>query len=148
MFWKCKVKGYFSVEAAMVFPLVVGTILSLIYLGFYQYDRCMLEFDVAMVALTGYSCDEQEWEMALDAMEKAALKIAKGRYIAWESGNINIEITGNRIRASGGGKLCFPFGFLIHKGVNGVWEAKRSYENRRINPVEFVRAYNKLAGGE
>lgn len=147
MFWKCKVNGYFSVEAALVFPLVLGTIILLIYLGFYQYDRCMLEFDMAMVALAGCSSDEQELEMVLDEMEKAAIGIAKGKYIAWESENINIEATGKYIRASGGGKLRFPFKFLIQE-VNSVWEAKRSYENKRIEPVRFVRTYKKLAGGE
>ena len=69
---KCKLGGYFSVEAALVFPLVMGTILLLIYLGFYQYDRCMLEFDMGTIALRGCSCDEQDRTMVLDEMERSA----------------------------------------------------------------------------
>ena len=145
---KREVEGYFSVEAALVFPMVIGVILLLIYLGFYQYDRCMLEFDMAAIALVGYHCEEEETESVLDEMERVAVGISRERYVAWEAENINIEVNGNRVCASGGGKLRFPFGFLIQKGMNDAWEAEANYENRRLDPVAFVRGYKKIAGGE
>lgn len=145
---KYKVEGYFSAEAALVFPMVIGTILLLIYLGFYQYDRCMLEFDMATIALAGCSCDEKDQVAVLDEMERVIREISKERYIAWEAENINIEVKGNRVRTAGGGKLRFPFGLLIQKGVNGVWKVEASYENRRMDPVAFVRGYKKITGGE
>ena len=143
-----KVEGYFSVEAALVFPVVIGTILLLIYLGFYQYDRCMLEFDVAMIALRGCSCDDEQARAMLDEMERVAEELSGERYITWEAESINMEIRGNCIRAAGGGKLRFPFGFLVQKGMDGVWEAEANYENKRLDPVAFVRGYKKIAGGE
>ena len=145
---KCKLGGYFSVEAALVFPLVIGTILLLIYLGFYQYDRCMLEFDMGTIALRGCSCDEQDRTMVLDEMERSVRGIYKEKYIAWEAGDINMEMEGNRIRVSGTGKIRFPFGFLMQRGMTEVWEIKANYENRRLDPVAFIRTYKKLAGGE
>ena len=145
---KCKVEGYFSVEAALVFPMIIGAILLLIYLGFYQYDRCMMEFDVAAIALAGSSCDEEDRIAVLDEMERVARELSKERYIAWEAENINIEVKGNHVCTTGGGKLRFPFGLLIQKGMNGVWKVEVNYENRRLDPVAFVRSYKKSAGGE
>ena len=141
-----KIAGYFSVEAALVFPMVMGTVLLLIYMAFYQYDRCMLEFDVALIALRGCSCDEEETGLVLDEMERAAVELSGEKYIIWEAENINIEVKGNRVRASGGGKLRFPFGFLLLKEANGVWKAEADYENRHLNPVALVRWYKKIGG--
>ena len=145
---KHKIDGYFSVEAALVFPLIIGTILSLMYLGFYQYDRCMLEFDMAAIALAGCSCEDDEKGAVLDKMERMAAEFSKEKYIAWEADDIHIEVNGNRVSASGGGNLHFPFGFLIRKEINGVWEVVTAYENKRLDPVAFVRGYKKIAGGE
>lgn len=144
---KGKVKGYFSVEAALVFPIVVGTIMLLMYLGFYQYDRCMLEFDVAMIALRGSCCDEKETEGVLDEMERAARELSGEKYIVWEAESIRVEMKGTRVRALGGGKLSFPFGFLLQKGTNGVWEAEANYENKRLDPVTFIHWYKRMVGG-
>lgn len=148
IFLRYKVAGYFSVEAALVFPLVIGTILLLMYLGFYQYDRCMLEFDVAAIALAGCVCEEEKREAVLDEMQQAAGELSEEKYIAWEAEEIYIEMNGNRVRASGGGNLFFTFGFLLQKRMNSLWETEVYYENMRLDPVAFVRGYKKIAGGE
>ena len=59
-----------------------------------------------------------------------------------------MEMEGNRIRVSGTGKIRFPFGFLMQRGMTEVWEIKANYENRRLDPVAFIRTYKKIAGGE
>lgn len=41
------VGGYFSVEAALVLPAVLGVYLFLIAVLLVQYDRCLLEQDLA-----------------------------------------------------------------------------------------------------
>ena len=39
----CKaVKGYFTIEAALILPFVTGVILVILYLLFFQYNRCLL----------------------------------------------------------------------------------------------------------
>ena len=36
-------KGYFTVEAALVFPMALLFTAMMIFLAFYSYDRCILE---------------------------------------------------------------------------------------------------------
>ena len=45
--------AYFTVEAALVLPLVTGAILFVIYTMLFQYDRCLLEQDIGALALWG-----------------------------------------------------------------------------------------------
>ena len=46
-----RVGGYFSVEAALVLPVVLGVYLFLITMLFVQYDRCLLEQDMASMLI-------------------------------------------------------------------------------------------------
>lgn len=50
-----KIKGYMTVEASLVLPMVFGVIVFVICLLFYSYDRCLLEQDMsALVVRSGY----------------------------------------------------------------------------------------------
>ena len=44
-------KGYMTVEASLVLPMVFGVILFVLSLLFYSYDRCLLEQDVAALVV-------------------------------------------------------------------------------------------------
>ena len=46
-----KADGYFTVEAALIFPFVMGVILLVIYMWFFQYDRCLMEQDYALITV-------------------------------------------------------------------------------------------------
>lgn len=39
-------RAYFTVEAAVLYPVVLGVVLLMMYLLFFQYDRCLLEQDM------------------------------------------------------------------------------------------------------
>ena len=42
---KAETEAYFTVEAALVVPIVLGIFVMIIYLSFYLYDRCVLAQD-------------------------------------------------------------------------------------------------------
>ena len=48
-----EVHGYFTVEAALLMPLVVMLYVWLISILFYQYDRALLEQDAVRMLVTG-----------------------------------------------------------------------------------------------
>ena len=43
-------RAYFTVEAAVLYPVVLGVVLLMMYLLFFQYDRCLLEQDMGRAA--------------------------------------------------------------------------------------------------
>lgn len=48
-----KKNAYFTVEAALVLPIVIAALLFVIYMMLFQYDRCLLEQDMGAIALWG-----------------------------------------------------------------------------------------------
>ena len=45
------IKRIFTVEAAVLYPIVLGVIVLMTYLLFFQYDRCLLEQDMGRAAV-------------------------------------------------------------------------------------------------
>lgn len=141
--------AYLTLEAALVLPLVMGIILFLIYLGFFQYDRCLLEQDVGSLALKGCSFVQEDQEKLAEELGRAAAELYLEKYIAWELSELAIELSGNGVSAWGSGRITFPFAYLLTEELGGAWHARARYENVRRDPVNFIRLYTKIvAGGE
>ena len=57
-----KKNAYFTVEAALVLPIVIAALLFVIYMMLFQYDRCLLEQDMGAIALWGALVDASDAE--------------------------------------------------------------------------------------
>lgn len=142
-----KSEAYFTVEAALLFPFVMGVILLVIYLLFFQYDRCLMEQSAGVLAMRG--CTLQ----IADRKNLVGEVLRQGReddrsFIAWDMPDAEIVMKGDTFKVSRSGTLRFPFQGLMFWGGESVWESGIVYENRRIRPVTFIRNYNKLTGGK
>lgn len=51
--WNKKVKGYLTVEASFVMPIVLFLYLLVILLAFFLYNRCVISQDLYLLALRG-----------------------------------------------------------------------------------------------
>ena len=130
---KC-MKAYFTVEAMCVLPIMFGVYVFLIYGMFYQYDRCLLEQDVAFQAI------KEQWEepqqkqetqqYLVSELEKNTLKKEKGNVSAWANANILI-----------------PFGEIRMWTKNEKWELEASFTSLEVDPVEWVRSSRQIMEG-
>ena len=70
-----KVSGYFTVEAALLLPIIIMIIVFMIFLSFYCYDRCILEQCAYAAALRGssnrFTSTQEAYEEAAGAAEAA-----------------------------------------------------------------------------
>jgi len=125
-------KGYFTVEAALIFPIVLWIYLMLIELVIFQYDRCIQEQDIGILAFRGALMLEEEKEQVLRTLQEN--NIYKDKYVLFQQDAPHILLDKNRISVKGEGILMADIALT----------AKASYENERINPVIFIRTYRKL----
>lgn len=142
-----KTGAYFTVEAALVLPIVLAVILYTVYLLFFQYDRCLLEQNTGKLALRGCTLqiadgEELVRELTIQAREE------DDRYIAWKQGNARIVIKGDLVSVKGSGRLIFPFRGLMPLSGGSTWSGECIYENNRIFPVRFIRNCRKIMGGK
>lgn len=136
--------AYFTVEAAMVLPMVIGAILSVVYMMLFQYDRCLLEQDLGGIALWG-SLAEAPDEAAFGQMVQERLDgLYREKYAVWRITELDASLDRNRFVAEGAGELAFPApGWNFWSGDN-VWEARGKYGYSRISPVAFIRLCRKI----
>ncbi|MBR1703689.1 MAG: hypothetical protein IJ716_17385 [Lachnospiraceae bacterium] len=137
--------GYFTVEAALLFPFVTGVILLVIYMLFWEYDRCLMEQSTAMLALRGCTLQiTEEKYLAAEVLRQS--REDDKPYVAWNLQEAKICVKGNEFIVSRAGSLKFPFKGLDFWNGGNSWEYEVCYENCRINPVLFIRSFKKLGG--
>lgn len=143
-----RLKGSFTVEAALIFPLILGVLLTVLYLSFYLHDRAVLDnaawklaFDASMYSASGITREkaENKLEERLDNMEIPTLVIR----------DIEKEYTFNRQKVSVklNGYFQIP-GIRLLTELTGVKEIY-IHVNRTAsvyNPTEFIRTMKKLEG--
>lgn len=135
--------AYFTVEAAMVLPLVMSVFLFLVYMLFFQYNRCVLEQDMGAIALWGSVLygDESSLE---EQIEKRLEELYREKYVVWEWLSLNVSIKENAVSAEGSGRIVFPLpGWNFWNGEN-LWETKASYSFHRLSPEAFLRMCRSL----
>ena len=138
--------AYFTVEAALVLPMVISGMLLGIYLFCYQYDRCLLEQDMGSLVLWGST----EAENAGDAAElkrqlqRRAAELYLDKYVAWEMTSVEINLKNDRIDVAGGGNFTFPVPQWNLWNDSSRWKADASLQCARQDPVFFIRQFRKL----
>lgn len=131
----------------MVLPMVLMEIVLIIYLFIFQYDRCLLELDLGVLALRGATMEANGNQDRLEKLEEQAGLQNREKYITWEWENIKIKIERGKLRVEQEGRLSFPF----WKGTGetgSVWTVYGVRENRVFSPVSLIRTYRSLTGGK
>ncbi len=127
--------------------MVLGVVLLVIYLLFFQYDRCLMEQNVGKLAMRGCTFQLTDSEEIV-ARIVAQSRQADERFLAWELGDIKVTMKGNRVRVERSGEMEFPFKRFVFWQADSVWQSRIVYENNRIEPVQFIRNCRKIMGGK
>lgn len=145
---KHKISAYFTVEAALVLPIVFGVIILVIYLMFFQYDRCLMEQDMGALALYGATVQANDNEERIRQLVNRGDGIYKEKYVAWDSAEIGMRLVKGKLRVEQKGNLRFPFPGLAFWGGENMWETSVKYENTVLSPTTMIRTWRKITGGK
>lgn len=141
------VGAYFTVEAAIVLPMVMWIILLLVYMMFFQYNRCLMEMDMGALALKGCSLQAEDNAALMVVLEEKISEIDENKYIAWNSSEITVRLNRGKVEVTRAGWLLYPFAGVGIEGIGNSWESEITYENKRLSPVSFVRLCRRIVGG-
>lgn len=138
-----KKNGYFTVEAALVFPMALATVLFVVFMLLFQYDRCLMEQDMGALALWGSRVEAADGEELERLVENRLNNIYWSKYAMWKMKSLGVSRKNMQFSVSGEGELAFPLpGFNFWSG-DSVWEAKADFRFWRISPTDFVRLCNR-----
>lgn len=139
-----KKNAYFTVEAALVFPVALGTVLFIVYMLLFQYDRCLMEQDLGALALWGSRVKAEDSEELQELVRKRISEMYRDKYVVWKMLALDVKLEHNRFAVTGKGQLTFPVPDLNFWNGSNVWEAETDYRFWRISPVDFVRLCNRV----
>ena len=125
-----KVRGYFTVEASLVLPMVIGTILFVIYAQLYLYDRCLMDQETAMLSVQIVKDDRGNAEEKGQVLKKWQADNLTDKYVGWKMENLRITRKQDRISLEREGRLLTD---------HALWNANVLYENRVLRPASFLR---------
>lgn len=142
---ECKryIRGYFTVEAAMILPVMLGVYVFIIVILMFQYDRCRLEQDMAsMMIKAGNHCctaDEQ-----LKYMQELTDRWDRKSFLWMKPELPRISIQGKWIKLSESAVYSLP----LYGGIGvdrGEQQLELSYQVMAWEPAALVRI---LTGGQ
>lgn len=141
-----RVGGYFTVEAALVLPLVFSTLLMTISLFVFQYDRCLLEQDAGLLMLRGTTMNTQtseEWERQIKGVLHG---ISSSKYLDWEMTEFQAALQGKKVTVRGAGTCSslFPEWDFLHLG--NIRTAEYECKGTINSPITILRLKRKWKG--
>ena len=137
-----KIKGYFTVEASMIIPLVIFLIAFLFYLSFFLYNRCVLSQDAYILAFRGsVRCKEENVEVE-KYIEKNSKKQFGVKYMGLDGPYKSMGVNSKKIRVIAEGKM--KVSFIKNFDLSNTWSLKVVREAERICPVDYIRKIRLL----
>lgn len=121
-----KYEGFFSVEAALVLPTVLGVYLFVIVMLFVQYDRCLLEQDMAsmMIKAGSHAGTPQQ---RLEYLQELTAQWERNRYLWVEPQAPYFTVRGSWIRLEAAGEYTVPI-LGIPAGIGGTYRLETAYQ--------------------
>lgn len=132
--------AYLTVEASLIFPMVLLFTVMMIFLAFYSYDRCVMEHSAYEAARRGAGC---QFSTATDAETEA--RVAAGRLVAEKLFAINdlrydVSVDADKVTVTYHGVVNMPFVTWLGEYVSGIdMTLDISRSAKRLRPARTVR---------
>lgn len=135
-------RAYFTVEASLLTPLIFLLIIWVLYMGMFQYDRCLLIQDAYILAMTEsrnyYLSNEQIYQN----IKNAEAEWDWNKYAAFQKNSFQAEAGKGRVRVSVESSVRMPFRFPFLR--NETWNIHITKQSKIVNPVFIIRNYKKF----
>ena len=136
--------GYMTLEATMLFPVIMMTLLFLLYTAFYRYDACLTKQDACLIAVAGqipYKPKIAE-QYVKNAMQDRYLE----KYLSYKSTVQNQKTSKNSVQVRLGGKVVVPVGGSFFPSGKSRMSVEANLTMKRQNNLSLIRTYRKVQG--
>lgn len=124
--------GYFTVEAAILLPLVTMTMVFMIFLSFYCYDRCMLEQCAYAAALRGSSNRFGSSDEAYEEASRVAKQLVSEKLFGVKELKSTVRVSGVMVTVTYECTVNMPVGDLIGEDLITLKVSKSFPRNKTV----------------
>lgn len=140
-----KFEGYFTVEASLIMPVVILFMTTMLFVGFYIYDRCMLEHCAYEAAVRGSSSLYRSNEEAYGVTKRAVDTLPANKIFAARNLEYTITVTGSQIRVVYECDVNIPLQkWLKQYTREAEFHIYAAGQAPRGRQVRLIRAMNRL----
>ena len=140
--------AYFTVEAALLIPMVMLFTVMMIFLAFYSYDRCILEHSAYEAALRGTSNHFDTADEAKCAALAAASRLTEDKLFAIHDFSYSVSVDAGEVTVNYHCVVNMPFVTWLGEYVSGIdltLDISRSAKRcRQTRVIRDCRIMNKL----
>ena len=138
-------RGYMTVEASIIVPVVLFVFAALIYFSSYLYTRCVLSQDCYVLAFRAVSNNEERYKDDLGAyvMDRSA-KVAGGKYYGSSSPAFRAVVRGKKIEVWGSTIVRHAVVEKAFKGLGSGWEIEIKQAATKREYARHIRTVNRI----
>ena len=128
----------------MVMPFAVFVILLAVSLFVFQYDRCLMEQDMAAQTLKATAVEAATAEELTEKIQMQTAGLYRNKYVAWDVIMLEVKMKKGVIEAVCEGKFRFLMPDWNFWNRENIWNVRTEYKAHRINPVSFIRNCRRI----
>lgn len=142
---KKRENGYFTVEASLIFPMVLLFTVMMIFLAFYSYDRCVLEQSAYEAALRGTGNHIKNAQEAYEEAYEAAGRLVDEKLFAIHDFQYDVSVSADFVAVNYHCVVNMPLMGWFCEYVSGIdltldisSEARRCRQTRTIRSCRVI----------
>lgn len=134
--------AYMTIEASLIFPMILGGIIFTIYLGIYLYNVSVIKQAAYIAALRGSQLINTS-SSEIEGYVKEQLEcLLDSKILIKENIRQEIKVSYGKIKV----KLSMDMNVSLNKGVFSkmeLWKVEKEAVAMRYHPVNFIRKVRK-----
>ena len=135
---KYRLRGSYTVEAALVFPFILSVIVLILYFSFYIHDRSILNHAAYVAALRGSQINGTQDIFA--KVDQYSKDLIENRLLGTKQIERSVKITKDKILVTYEGKMQIPAGSILTRALRrDVFKIKVEGFAKRMDTVTFIR---------
>ncbi len=126
--------AYMTVEAVLVLPMVMAVIALILGGIIFQYNRCLLEQELAILTVWGVTEDSDTEASFEQALSKRIEALYWDKYVLWEMEELSAKKSYDTLHIKGLGVTR----------AGRALEAVTEYRFRALDQVRFIRGLDRV----
>lgn len=141
---KKEYKGSLTIEASLLFPLIMMVIVICIYAMFFLHDRTVLDESAYEAALRGCEITSEHGDV-MSKVRATSDETLEGRLLSTKNVKTDVEITGHDIKVKYTGEFVVPGGVnLVPEAGFKELEIRAEGHCSRREPVSYVKEFRTV----
>lgn len=139
--------GFMTVEATLIMPMVWFAVFFIIFVGFFQYDRCIAEQDGKMIALRAADMrGRDEATVIRTVMERGELAGTK-KLLFSDGVERKLHVTKDQADIKISGRVNTILNSLVKDKTFHFFSYETEYEVKKYDPVHLIRTCRRMING-